>query len=348
MNDKPDTDIMTNKIISSLISKLELNKLPEEVHISTMTLVCKFDTTFNCKNIGRYIDLTSDNVISVKFGKEEDCATNRSLSQKRQSAGKKKRKKSIFYNQVSLYIMVKGKGKNPISMKLFSNGAIQMTGCKTIDNAIEALRKIFPELLKTKAIIIKDSNTNELKIVDKPFLTNPSILNFENIKDFKISMINSNFFMFVIDRIKLYNHLVKDGYDVSYDPGKHACVNVKYDHPEKTISIFVFEKGSIIITGAQTCSQINDAYNFINKYALNNYNAIIKDKNVMNANIIKYLDKNNIIEESVFVNDKINNIKNDYLGSDSESEKPTKNNKLYKTYDDEDSESEKPRKNILK
>lgn len=343
-----DDDIVINKITMSMLNKLELNKLPEEVNISTMTLVCKFDTIFNCKNIGKYIELSIDNVVSVKYGKDEDCKTNRSLLQKKKNVGKKKKKKSIFYNQVSLYIMVKGKGKKPVSVKLFSNGAIQMTGCKTITNATEALKKIFPELLKIKAIVVKDNN-DKLKIVEKAFLTKPSVLNFSNIKDFKISMINSNFFMFSIDRVKLYNLLLKDNHDVIYDPGKHACVNIKYEHIEKTISIFVFEKGSVIITGAQTCSQIRDAYNFINKYILENYNSIIKGKDVMNANIVKYLDKKNIVEESVFGgnvihirNNEINFNKNNY---DSDDEKPKKVKK-YKTclVNKEDGLDEKPKK----
>lgn len=279
------------------MNKLELNKLPEEVNISTMTLVCKFNTTFNCENIAKFINLSPDGILSVKYGREDDLSTNRSLLQKKQKTGKKKKKKSIFFNQTSLYVAVKGK-KKPISVKLFSNGAIQKTGCKTITNGIEALSKIFTELLKTKAIIVKNEETGKMKIMEKPFVSTPTVLNFESMKDFKISMINSNFFMFGVDRTKLYNLLLKDEHEVSYDPGKHACVNVKYEHIEKTISIFVFEKGSIIITGAQTCAQINDAYNFINKYMLSNYNSIIKNNNLMNANIVKFLDKENIEEKN--------------------------------------------------
>lgn len=336
----------TNKMITSIISKLELDKLPEEVNISTMTLVCKFDTIFNCRNIARFVELSFDNILSVKYGKEEDLKTNRTLLQKKQKTGKKKKKKSVFYNQVSLYIAVKGKGKNPVSMKLFSNGAVQMTGCKTIDNAVEALTKIFPELQKIKAIIVKNAKTDELKIVEKPFVTVPSVLNFKCMKDFKISMINSNFFMFSVDRTKLYNLLLKDEHDVSYDPGKHACVNVKYEHIEKTISIFVFEKGSIIITGAQTCGQICDAYNFINKYILTNYNAIIKDDNLMNANIVKYLDKENMREECIFGNDVIH-IPGDDNDFDDEYDENLSDSEFEIDSDigfDQDSDDEKPKK----
>ena len=287
----------TDQIIINAINKLGIDKLPEEVKISTMTLTCKLDTVFNCKNIARYTDLTFDGILSVKCGKEEDMRTNRSLIPKKQKTGKKKKKKSIFYNQVSMYVTVKGKNKKPVSVKLFSNGAIQMTGCKTLDNAMEALTKIFPELLKIKAIVTYKEN--DLVITEKPFVTNPNALNLKSVKDLKISMINSNFAInFKVDRAKLYSLMFGEGFEISYDPGKHACVNVKFDHVEKTISVFVFERGSIIITGAQNCNQILEAYNFINKYLLTNYNKIVKNDNLTNSNIIKYLDQENIKEEN--------------------------------------------------
>lgn len=296
-NNIGNKDKSTDQIISSTISKLNLDKLPEEVKISTMTLCCRLDTIFNCRNIARFIDLTYDGILSVKCGKDEDQKTNRSLLQKKQKMGKKKKKKNVFYNQVSMYVSVKGKNKKPVSLKLFSNGAIQMTGCKTMDNALDALNKIFPELQKIKAIIVSTKD-DELKIVEKPFVTNPKVLNMKFVKDLKISMINSNFFMqFKVDRAKLYNLLLEQKYDVTFDPGKHACVNVKFCHVEKLISIFIFERGSIIITGAQNCNQILDAYNFINKYLLMNYNSIVKNDSLTNASIIKYLDQENMKEE---------------------------------------------------
>jgi hypothetical protein len=49
-------------------------------------------------------------------------------------------------------------------------------------------------------------------------------------------MINSGFKLpFKIDRGKLYNLLLSENYDCFFDPGKHAAVNVKHVHPDKTI-----------------------------------------------------------------------------------------------------------------
>ena len=67
--------------------------------------------------------------------------------------------------------------------------------------------------------------------------------------------------------------------DSTYDPIRHACVNIKLNHPTmKTITIFVFESGSIIIL-ARSCRQIRDAYNFINVFLLTNYFNIASKNN---------------------------------------------------------------------
>lgn len=285
----------SDKITNEIIQKLGFDKLPQDVVISTMTLVCSVNTNFICRNIARCVDLSYGGILSVKCGNDDDIKTNRSLLPKKQKTGKKKKKKSVFYNQVSIYVMVKGKNKKPVSVKLFLNGAIQITGCKTIGHAIEALNKIFIELHKTKGLVVMKNFA--LRVIDLPFMTNTNIT-LKNVKDIKVVMINSNFTIgFKVDRLKLHNLMLSEGYDVSFDPEKHACVNIKFDHTEKQLSIFVFEGGSIIITGVKNCHQILEAYDFINKYLLMNYNKIVKNDNLTNVNIIKFLDKTNIKEQ---------------------------------------------------
>lgn len=281
------------KIESKVSKDLGISKLPDDVDISTMTFVCNMETEFICQNIAKYVDLSYTGIMGVTHGKSGDVKTNRSLLPKKKQLGKKKKTTSVFYNQVSMYVNVSDKKKNPVNVKLFTNGAIQMTGCKTIRNATESLYKIFIELKKIKAIIDND------QIVEKPFVVDIKTLDFKFVKNLRVAMINSNFKIpFKVDRTKLYNLMLSENYDCLYDPVKHACVNIKHEHPDKTISVFVFEKGSIIITGARTCPQILDAYQFINKYLLTNHNAVVKNDNLTNSNITKFFGDNNIIENS--------------------------------------------------
>lgn len=269
-----------------ILQEYSLSLLPKSVAISTITFTCKIDTKFNCENIAKYIDLDANRILGVTHGEMGNTKTNRSIIPKIKPFGKPKKQKKVFYNQVSMYVKVRAKNKKPVNIKLFLNGSIQMTGCKTVENAIETLIKVLYELTKEKAII----DFKLMKVIDKPFCSNPSILNFKNISCLKIAMINSGFKIpFKMDRTKLYNLLLSEGYECFYDLVRHACVNVKFTHDEKVISIFVFEKGSILITGARSCAQICAAYKFINTYLLKNYGIIKKNDVMSNSNIVKCL-----------------------------------------------------------
>ncbi len=65
--------------------------------------------------------------------------------------------------------------------------------------------------------------------------------------------------------------------ECKYQPyGGHSCVNIKYQYDEYSKpSIFVFQTGAIIITGAKTLHQIIMSYHFIIRL-LNRYYDEIK------------------------------------------------------------------------
>ena len=128
---------------------------------------------------------------------------------------------------------------------------------------------------------------------------NSSELKLNNIN---IVLINSDFVCgFEIKRNKLYNILKKKNITVSYEPDIYAAVNMKFYYNKsyeqqlgichcekkckgkgdglltcKKITISIFQSGSIIITGAKSNIQKNEAYNFINKIIKNNYRDIYK------------------------------------------------------------------------
>ena len=278
-------DITSEKITSdNIIENLKLNIIPKDIIISTMTIICKSDVTFCVKNIGYFLELGKDTIFSVNYG--SDIRSNRTLNNlKKKRNIKNKKEKKNFYNQVSIVVFSE-EGKK-INIKLFSNGSIQMTGCKDIINSISALKKLFLQLKKVKAVYDPIDN----KIIEKVFVKNDENLEITKIFNFKIAMINSNFNIgFKIDRDKLYDLItLKNIAECSFDPIIHACVNIKYECDNKTISIFVFESGSIIITGANNGKHILDAYNFINKLLCNNYKQIYKSNILSNSTIMMYL-----------------------------------------------------------
>lgn len=265
-------------IRKSVLKELELYKLPDDVNISTMTIVCKLNTKFNNINIAKYMHYRSDpRIITAKKTKTKKISP---------TSKKIRVPKKLFYNQLSYYIKVPSKDKKPIHAKLFSNGSMQFSGCKRIENVLDALT-ILMEKFKT---VYAEMDFITHKIVEKPFVEDISKLTFENISNFRIVMINSNFeISFKIDRDKLHNLLVTHKYDSRFDPQKHACVNIKHTYGDKIISIFVFERGKIIITGANNCEHILSAYTFINKYLLQNYNAIVENTIIIKTNINKFI-----------------------------------------------------------
>jgi len=297
---------MTHLIPGLHEAKLDALNLPYDLTISTATITCKLDVMFDVINIAYYFNDFDDIIIGKRYG---DRVINNLINIKKLKTGKKKKRKEKknFFNQVSLIfrtatlmgidpnsLSLKEKFKN-INVKLFINGSIQMTGCKNFDNIKKCLEILFEKLKITKAILNKDmifekkpfvrsienlylfkQNIDPNNFLIKVFDNN--ILNIKNIYNFEIRMINTNFNIgFQINRHKLHLLLLEAGHDASFDPIIHACVNIKYyiSELDKTISIFVFESGSITIAGSNSCYQILKTYNFINKFILSNYNKLL-------------------------------------------------------------------------
>ena len=280
-------------------SKLDSLNLPYDLDISTTTITCELDIIFNVENIGLYFNDFDDIVIGKRYGNR---IVNNLINFKKLRMNKKKRKeKKNFYNQVSIIfsspalmglnlskLSTKEREKT-VNIKLFINGSIQMTGCKHIDNIKTSLNILFNKLKITKAVL----NENMI-FEEKPLVNNINKLNINNIQKFKIVMMNTNFDMkFHINREKLYQLLKDNNYDITFDAVSHASVNIKYklqNNPNKEISIFVFESGSITIAGSNSCEQILETYNFINKYILSNYDKLLT-KNITPQLLIDLIKK---------------------------------------------------------
>jgi len=267
------------------VDKKEVKNLPNGISISTMCASCKLNTRLNIPNIEKYLLLNPDDVLTVKKSKEVMrtliAVKNKPKRMKKLDTKTKQKdtSKNHFYNQVTVVVrvthgQVKDLNEAPkINMKLFRNGSVQMSGCKSIKNINIALNKLISKLKEVKAKI-EDS-----KIVEKTFIDEPDLI---TVKDFKIDMINSNYQVSMqIDRDKLYNLLIKKKIKSSYEPCIRACVIIKYvptveNIEQKEVSVFIFQKGNIIITGARSQSHVLSAYNYMNEILLTHKDEIIK------------------------------------------------------------------------
>lgn len=237
--------------------------------ISTMTVTCQLKTEIEIINVGKYIHLSLNGIVTVRNGKD----IIRSIITHKKKRKMKKQKKS-FYNQITLEIYSKfKKKKKPINIKIFRNGSLQMTGCVCSEDCKFALQILCEEFKKIRGIY----SIQQKKIIPIKFVKNIELLDPMNVSNIKIVMINSNFKIgFEINRMELYRIFILDRIECSYEPCVHACVNIKYNCDNAIISIFVFESGAIIITGAKNKNHIVSAYCFITTQIYKNYNSIVK------------------------------------------------------------------------
>jgi len=263
------------------VKDIEINNLPNGVSISTMSASCKLDTEINILNIEKFLQLNSDNVLTVKMN-DEKIRTLIPVKKKNKRIKPDEKKKPVnhFYNQITIVMRI---GSGPainlydeptINLKIFKNGAVQMSGCKSIKNINIVLNKLLIKLKEVKAKI------EDNKIIEKKFVEDTNKL---KIIHFQINMINSNYKVNMqIDRAKLYNLLLKKKIKCSFEPCIRACVIIKFSpnvniNPEgKEISIFVFQKGNIIITGARKREHILDAYKYMNNILVTHTDEICK------------------------------------------------------------------------
>jgi len=242
----------------------DFTDLPEDIHISTITITCHVNTDFYVNNIGKYLKLKPNGITMVKYckivnGEKKNCIRTINKEKKRRNNSANINKK-IFNNQITIKVTCPN---NTVSIKLFKNGSIQITGCKSINMCTNILQELFDELL---------NNYNDIILVSKK-----ENLTVDKIVNFKIRMINCNFNVnFNIDRKKLHNYLENNDINSSFEPLAHSAVNIKYNYKnENKISILVFKRGAIIITGALKKEHIIAAYEFIVKTLYEQYSNIV-------------------------------------------------------------------------
>ena len=134
--------------------------------ISTITLNCKIE---NCElslvNIGKYLEI-DDDIIGIKYyygNISFSKGTYLTSSYKKSKYKKQEINDILFYNQISIIIAIDE--IRHINVKLFQNGTLHITGCKSIKDGYDVTKILYSKLkqlsLKTHDIIL---TTNEYHI----------------------------------------------------------------------------------------------------------------------------------------------------------------------------------------
>ena len=261
--------------------------LPNNIKVSTISATCYLGVNLNLNMIYKYMKTEVGGIVTIKY--KNDI---RSIPQEKHK--KRKKKKNCFQNQMTVEIRpeLEEFPDSKVSIKIFKNGSIQMSGIKNITAVNQVLTILINKLSESWGYPSKDEETGKPKMIDVCFIDNDEDI---VVSKFKIDMINCGFVCdFQINRENLYNELARNKIESKYEPTIHAGVNIKfYPEENKKVSIFTFESGNVIITGAKNINHILEAYNFIDNFIKESKNKIQKNKifSIMNIQSNKELSE---------------------------------------------------------
>ena len=205
------------------------------LNLSTMTII----GGINKGNID--IKYFSDNFVSPIY---PDCAIKKTKKHGDYTETKRGKIKKSFYNQVTIQY----KDTTTKSIKLFSNGKLQITGITSLNEA-SAVGNIMETILN------KTFEVEDFKITG-----------------IEIGMINTNFsFGQKIDIIQLREILNTDpNVHIDYEPDVYPGLKMKYN---KT-SVFIFTTGNVLITGVKTLLEIQEALVYVVENTYKNWETL--------------------------------------------------------------------------
>jgi TATA-box binding protein (TBP) (component of TFIID and TFIIIB) len=141
-----------------------MDNINTKIKISTITLSTKLPVCqLNLTNIGKYLDI-DDIIIGLKYNYADLSIMKGKYSttvyKKAKVKDSEKINKKLFYNQISMIVHNSG---NDVNVKLFGNGSLHLTGCKSINEGIVITRLVYEKLKtlvgKTDTILLtKDAN----------------------------------------------------------------------------------------------------------------------------------------------------------------------------------------------
>jgi TATA-box binding protein (TBP) (component of TFIID and TFIIIB) len=196
-----------------------------------------------------------------------------------------------FDNQTSMYFQFK-RDYMP-HVKLFKNGNIHVTGLRCIEDGTRVLEILSEEVKRIfnqcdKKVLVEED-------ISKLSVSNPVV-----------RLINSDFELpFKIRRKELHQLLIAPPYNniCSFQPGTYPGVKLEYYWNKthslqdgccrcekpcfgkgtgkskgdcKKVTVAIFDSGSVLITGATSHPQVDDAYRYICKVILDNTNYLKK------------------------------------------------------------------------
>ncbi len=292
----------------------KLLKFPNDIELTTTTLTCKINTTFNTENIGLHFNdfdnIMIDKKYKVKKIKKIPKLIIKKINKKVKTNKKTNEKTNEINENLNVYKPIIYDGttefekNNVVVPKEKNNGfrnqvsivfsAINLLHEKSIEYLKKTNLKMY-EKEKDKQINVKIFSNGSFQMTGcKDFNLIPKIftllfkkialdsytndvekLKIENIYDFQIRMININFGLkFNIERESLKNLFILHGHDAKFKPLTHPAVHVKYNINDSNVTILIFNSGSITIAGKNNIDNLINSYYQVNNFILTHFTTI--------------------------------------------------------------------------
>ena len=266
------------------------------LRISTITTTAQLGTKIHLDALFRQIPILqywdlNDGVLKMEFS-----GTTKGTSFK-DIMLKPKTTKTSFFNQATLVVRreISPLIWKEINVKLFRNGGVQMTGVRSLEMSSEAIVWLVNYLTST--------------CTAEPIFETPP-----NIHKQQVQLVNTDFSIGAKVRRDILHRILSDVYRLnsSYESAIYQGVKTKYFYNSqrpagappglcpcsklckgtgdgsaigecKKITISPFQTGQVIITGARTMEQINEAYDFIKSVFTRHADEILRKVYVLPA-----------------------------------------------------------------
>jgi TATA-box binding protein (TBP) (component of TFIID and TFIIIB) len=187
----------------------------DTIKISTITLSTHLpNCQLNLTNVGKYLDI-DDEIIGLKYNYADLSIMKGKYSttvyKKAKVKDIEKINKKLFYNQVTIIIKY---NDHCVNVKLFGNGSLHLTGCKSIDDGKFITKRLYEKLKalsdrKMPILLTKDINN---VLIDKDKLVysynNYQVIGYYKSTDKKYIIYNKEFVidtkthMFISDKME--------------------------------------------------------------------------------------------------------------------------------------------------
>ena len=295
-----EEDVELLDLIKTLVKKTKVKPKiePTPIKISTQSAKCSLNHLIDKEKVANFIALgmksgmLDSRIEGIKFGTIALGSCSKSKNSK------------DFYNSFTTKIRIRD--DKAITLRIFNNGSITITGCKFDDDGRKAV-DIFIERVLMEPTKIKIKNYAITCInsgYDIGFEINPNNLYKTLIENYNIFVsFNDNYdavkVVYMSNRSPFAINGVCQCYKDDVKKKKKKCAgkgNGCEQYKCKRVTISIFHSGKILIIGGSKKEQIKEAYDYINELLIHHYFDIVRsslkkqinDKETTSKKILSY------------------------------------------------------------